>query len=216
MLLNINRLLLPFFIDSSFHRLQSLVLIEPEPNTLILILEELIDLPRFYSLTIEELYYLKDLTEVYRIILALPKLRYCKMSISYSDLCISLPLSADEQLRPLQYLIIDHYCTFNELSTILSYTSQLRYLSFIESYKIDGIIEIISSFISTNIAYLRLRVQHVKFDQFETFIRQIGLKLKVLIFITLSEDIAYCDAHQWEQLIVQDLPKLEKFSLQYY
>jgi hypothetical protein len=28
--------------------------------------------------------------------------------------------------------------------------------------------------------------------------------------------MAYLDAHRWEQLIVQDLPQLEKFSLQYY
>jgi hypothetical protein len=48
------------------------------------------------------------------------------------------------------------------------------------------------------------------------FIRQIRPKLKVLIFITLSEEVAYFDAHRWEQLIVQDLPQLEKFSLQYY
>ncbi len=40
--------------------------------------------------------------------------------------------------------------------------------------------------------------------------------MKVLIFITLSEEIAYLDARRWEQLIVQDLPQLEKFSLQYY
>jgi hypothetical protein len=40
--------------------------------------------------------------------------------------------------------------------------------------------------------------------------------LKVLIFITSSKEIAYLDAHRWEHLIVQDLPELEKFSLQYY
>jgi hypothetical protein len=40
--------------------------------------------------------------------------------------------------------------------------------------------------------------------------------LKVLYWITRSEDIAYLDAHRWEEFIRQDLPQLEKFSLQYY
>jgi hypothetical protein len=40
--------------------------------------------------------------------------------------------------------------------------------------------------------------------------------LKVLNYITRSEDIAYLNARRWEEFILQDLPQLEKFSLQYY
>jgi hypothetical protein len=216
MSLDINCLLLPCFINSSFHRLQSLVLIDPKPNTLMFVLEELINLPRLYSLTIDRLDYFEDLTDIYRIILALPMLTYCKISVTDSDLCSSLAMSTDQRSSPLQYLIMDHDINFNELSTILSYTPHLRHLCFIESYKIDVTIEIISSFITTNLTYLRLRSEDVTFDQFETFIRQTCPKLKVLVFITFSEEMAYLDAHRWEQLIVQDLPQLEKFSLQYY
>ncbi len=120
-------------------------------------------------------------------------------------------MSTNEHSSRLEYLIIDHCYTFNKLSTILSYTPQLRHLSFVESHKIDATIEIICPFISTNLTYLHIRVRHVKFDEFEMFIRQIRSKLKVLIFITLSEEIAYFDAHRWEQLIVQDLSQLENF-----
>jgi hypothetical protein len=84
-----------------------------------------------------------------------------------------------------------------------------------ESNKIDGTIEIISSFISTNLTYLRLYVHYVKLDQFEIFIRRIHPKLKVLVLTISSGEIAYLDAHRWEQLIVQDIPELEKFSLEY-
>jgi hypothetical protein len=216
MSLNINRLLSTLFINSLFHRLQSLVLIEPEPDTLMLILEELIFLPRLGSLTIEQLHHLKDLTDIYRIILDLPMLTYYKISTVYSDLCISLPMSTNEHSSPPEYLIINHYCTFNELLAILFYTPELCHVSFMQSRKIDATIEIIFPFISTNLTYLRICVRHVKFDEFEMFIHHIRPKLKVLVFITLSEKIAYLDAHRWEQLIVQDLPQLEKFSLQYY
>jgi hypothetical protein len=181
-----------------------------------LILDELINLPRRCSLTIENLHLVKDLTDIYRIILALPMLTYYKISTINLDVSISLPISINEQSSPLKYLIINHSCTFNELSTIISYTPQLRHLTFIESYKIDANIEIIFPLISTNLTYLRIHVRHVKFDEFEIFIRQIHSKLKVLIFITSSEEIAYFDAHRWEELIMQDLPQLEKFSLKYY
>src|SRR5271156_4282053 len=135
------------------------------------------------------------------------------MSTSYSDLCISLPMSTNEQSSPLEYLIIDHYCTFNELSAILSYTPQLRHLSFMESHKIDATIGIIIPLIPIHLTYLCIRVRHVTFDEFEMFIRQIRPKLKVLMFSTSSEEIAYFDAYRWERFILQNLRQLEKFSL---
>jgi hypothetical protein len=38
--------------------------------------------------------------------------------------------------------------------------------------------------------------------------------LKVLNFITRSEDITYLDAAKWEQLILQDLPRLKEFEFE--
>jgi hypothetical protein len=216
MSLNFNHLLALLFINSSFQRLESLVLLAPEPNTLMFILNELISLPRFFSLTIEKLYYLKDLTDIYRIVLTLPVLKYYKISAINSDLSISLPISINQQPSTIEYLIIDHCCTFNELSAIISYTPELRHLNFLESYEVPATIGTTLPSILTNLTYLRIRVCHVKFDEFEIFIRQIRPKLKVLNYITRSEDIAYLNARRWEEFILQDLPQLEKFSLQYY
>jgi hypothetical protein len=56
----------------------------------------------------------------------------------------------------------------------------------------------------------------VAFDEFQIFIRQLHPKLKVLMFSTSFEDIAYMDATRWKRFILQDLPQLEKFSLQYH
>jgi hypothetical protein len=127
-----------------------------------------------------------------------------------------MPISTNQQPSTIEYLIIDHYCTFNELSAIVSYTPQLRHLNFLESYQVPGAFGIPLLSKLTNLTYLRIRVHHVKFDEFEMFIRQIRPKLKVLVFIALFEEIAYFDADRWEQLIVQDLPELKNFSLRYY
>jgi hypothetical protein len=209
----INQLASILFIDSSLHRLQSLVLIEPELDTLMTILEKLIYLPRLCSLTIKKLRYFHDLTAIYRLILALPMLTYCKISTLSFNVSISLPMST--QPSPLKYLIINDSCSFKELSTILSYTPQLRHLDFMEPTNMKTAIRMIIPLIPIHLTYLRIYVSHVTFDEFEIFIRQSCSKLKVLMFSTASGQIAYMDAYRWEQLIVQDLPQLEKFSLEY-
>ncbi len=214
MLLDVNRLFSTLFIDSSLHCLQSLVLIEPKQDKLMLILEQLINLPHFCSITIEEIDHLKDLTSIYRIILGLPMLTYCKISIEYSDKSVSLPISTKSS--PLEHLIMNHSSTFNELSVVLSYTPHLRHLGFMESDENNTTIGMIIPLIPIHLTYLCIDVCHVTFDEFEMFIRQLRPKLKVLMFSTSSEEIAYFNAYRWEKFILQDLPQLKKFSLQYH
>jgi hypothetical protein len=216
MLLIFNHLLALLFINSAFQRLESVVLLSPEPSTLMFLFNELISLPRLFSLTIARLYSLSDLTDIYRIVLALPVLKYYKISTSNLPVPISLPISTNQQPSTIEYLIIDHCCTFNELLAIIFYTPQLRRLNFLESYEVPRTFGIPLPSTLTHLTYLRIRVCDVKFDAFEMFIRQIRPKLKVLVFIALFEEIAYLNAHRWEQLIVQDLPQLENFSLRYY
>jgi hypothetical protein len=198
----INQLASLVFINSSLHRLQSLVLIESESNILMAILEELINFPRLYSLTIKELRGLTDLTDVYQLILALPTLTYYKISTMCCNASVSLPISTEPS--PLQYLIIYDPCHFNELSRILSYTPQLRHLDFTESRNIEATIKMIIPWISMHLTYLGIHVCCVTFDEFEIFLRQSCSNLKVLKFGTSSEEVAYMDGYRWERLIVQD------------
>ncbi|CAF1346962.1 unnamed protein product [Rotaria sp. Silwood1] len=65
----------------------------------------------------------------------------------------------------------------------------------------------------SNLAYLSIHLFDAKFNEFETFIRKIYSKLKVLRVIIQSKDIDFIDAHRWKQLILQYLPQLEKFYL---
>jgi hypothetical protein len=156
----------------------------------------------------------KDLTAIYRLILTLPMLTYYKISTEYSNQSVSLPIST--QSSPLEHLIMNHDCNFNDLSVVLSYTPQLRHLRFMESDKNITSIRMIIPSIPIHLTYLCIHVSHVTFDEFEIFIRQLHPKLKVLMFSTSFEDIVYMDACRWKRFILQDLPHSEKFSLQYH
>ena len=215
MLLETNRLLPPMFIDSSFDRLESLCLIEPKQNQVMKILKKLIHLRYFRSLTIEQLDGVKDLTDLYRIIFDLPMLNYVKISLDYFHKPVSLSISTKPSLV-LQHLLMNHSCTFNDLSTILSYTPQLHHLSFIESDNNDRNIEMLIPLIPIHLTNLRIHVSHVTFDQFEMFIRQLPTQLKVLMFSTSLEEISYLDAHRWERFLQEDLPELKTFSFGYH
>jgi len=143
-----------FPIDSSFNRLESLVLDNIEPDILILLLPKLICLPRLFSLTIDTWYALKELNVIYQLVFALPKLRYTKCSASESeqfDITVSLPIVTNKQFSTIEYLVIDHGCTFKELFTIISYTPQLRRLGFHHLSDNDSSIKALSSIILTDL-----------------------------------------------------------------
>jgi hypothetical protein len=52
----------------------------------------------------------------------------------------------------------------------------------------------------SNLTHLYLYLS-VTFDETELFIRKINVKLKILSIEQTTEDIAFLDAHRWEQII---------------
>ncbi|CAF4459519.1 unnamed protein product [Rotaria sp. Silwood2] len=205
-----------FSINSSFDHLESLVLSEIEPTIFIEFLSNLTCLPRLFSLTIDMLYNSTELSDIYQLIFALPKLKYLKCSAEDSDINVSLPFSLKGQFSTIEYLIINHSCSFNELSAILTYTRQLRHLNFAHTNDNNSTIANILPIRLSNLTYISLNVHYLKFDEFTTFIKNLDCKLKVLHFTTRSEDMTYLDANRWEELILKYLPELEKFYFQYY
>lgn len=67
----------------------------------------------------------------------------------------------------------------------------------------------------SNLTHLSILVYDAKFNEFEMFITKIDSKLKMLSFITYSEDIDYLDANRWEKLIMKYFPQLKEFYFQY-
>jgi len=205
-----------FIIDSSFNRLESLALSELDPDAFRSIMVKLPLLPRLFSLTINMCYASRDLTDTYELIFALPVLKYCKFATGDEDLTVSLPIATNQQFTPIEYLVLDHCCTFHELLAITSYTPELRRLKFTHDLDGDRIIQTISPMTLSNLTHLSIHVYNLTFDTFEIFINKLYAKLKFLYVKTDSQDITYLVANRWEHLILQYLPQLERFCLQYH
>jgi len=207
-----------FSIDSSFDRLELLTLTGINPDTFPSCLIQLGRVPRLYSLIINTWNYFNDLQSIYRLIFALPALKFYKFTISEGNNRIyrtTLPMANQTQLSTIKYLDIGHSCSINELAHIVSYTPELRHMKFINNddyYHDMGII------LLPNLTHLSISANDLHFDEFELFIKNMNCMLKVLHFTVRSEykDISYLDAARWEQFILQDLPQLKEFEFEYY
>ncbi|CAF3672309.1 unnamed protein product [Rotaria sp. Silwood1] len=208
-----NRFCSLFSFDSSFNHLESLVLYECQSDLFISILNNLSCL---ISLTLKMFKGLTNLKNVYEITLKLSMLKYYNVLTEPSNLLISIPINIDQQFNFITHLVIENHCNFNNILTIISYTSQLYRLDYTNRNFNDRNIEINSSIKLANLKYLFIHIFNTKFDIFEMFLRKIDSKLKVFSFITRYEDITYLDANRWENLISKYLFQLEKFYLQYF
>ncbi|CAF1303628.1 unnamed protein product [Rotaria sordida] len=125
-------------------------------------------------------------------------------------------MAINNQQSTIEYLSIRHRCTLHELYTIISYTPQLRRLNLRHKLEIDSNIRTILPITLSNLTDFSIYIHHIKFDEFEIFIRKICSKLKILRVNIQSRDITFLNAYRWEKLILQFLPQLEEFYLRYY
>jgi hypothetical protein len=194
--LHIDKFLLSFTINSSFDHLQSLNIQRMEPDLINSFLIHLAGLSRLSSLIIETWNEFENLNEVYRLIFALPMLKYNKFDLCGDESSITLPMATEKQLSTIQHLDIDHSCTFNELASLTSYTPELRRLNFMHIDSDDSDIGIILPMALSNLTHLSMYMHYLTFDRFEIFIKNIYGILKVLRFTTRSEDVTYLNAVQ--------------------
>ncbi|CAF4733727.1 unnamed protein product, partial [Rotaria sp. Silwood2] len=142
----------------------------------------------------------------------LPVLKYFKFSTNNSNLFISLPIRTDQQYSSIEYLVIDHDCTLNEILLLTSYTPQLDHL---RVYKTDKNPQNVPLRNLYNLNSIYLYMYDITFNQLEIFLTKIYSNLKTLL-IKCSNDITYLDIHRWEIIILNYSPELEKFYLNYY
>jgi hypothetical protein len=204
-----------FTIDSSLHHLKGIALNDLKPRLLLSILSNLLTLPQLSTLILNIPDIKKQITNVYRIVLKLPMLEYFKFNAQNSNSFISLPIPTDQQYSPIKALFIHHYCTFNELSNIISYTPKLRCLYCLKNNINSFDTELILPNLLTNLTNLYLFMYEIEYEKFEIYISKIGLKLKTFRCFTLSEDLYFLDAIRWEELIKKYLPQLKEFVFQY-
>ena len=119
--------------DCSFTRLQSIVLRNMNIDKSILPLFYLNSLPHLFSLTIYiDAKWDDNLNNIYRMIFSFSSLKYYKISalLSSEDVHtnIFVPLAMNEKFSTIEYLIIDHCCTLDEIFSMLVHTPRLRHL----------------------------------------------------------------------------------------
>ncbi|CAF0833965.1 unnamed protein product [Rotaria sordida] len=205
-----------FSIDSSFDHLESLIIIDISENILLSLLANLYSLSRLFSLTIDTQHRINDLSDIYRLIFTLPKLKYIKCSSEIYVTCDLLSMATNEQFSNIEYFIIEHPFAFKELCTLISYVPQLRHLTFSGLTDEDINIKVIKSITLSNLTRLYIQIDEISADKLEIFINKLNAKLKVLSLGCTSEDIDYLNANRWENFILNNLPQLENFYFTYH
>lgn len=210
--LSLSRYMKPFLSsftsNSSFNRLQSIVVEDIDSKIIIPFLMSLACLPRLFSFTIYRQNDFGELNNIYQSIFALPMLKYSKVSTYEDATSMILPMIANEQFSPLEHLVIDHSCTLNALACMMSYVPQLRRLYFTDSgYKYSNDLP----FILSNLTHLTLKIYEMKFVKLEKLIKNMNSKLTFLHVDIMSEDKNYLNSARWEKFILKYLSKLDKF-----
>ncbi|CAF3132505.1 unnamed protein product [Rotaria sp. Silwood2] len=212
---NTNQIISSLNIDSSFIRLESLILNSIEPDLLTTLLRKLICLPCIFSLVISTLFTQKDLGDTYRLIFNLQILKYMKYIATEPndfDITILLLMATNEQITSIEYLIMDHPCAMDELFAIISDTPHLQHLKFLSLTSRNVNTRDIKPIPLPNLIHLSIHTySKMSFNMFREFISILNSKIKVLSLTTLVEDITYLDADRWENFILTKLPESEKF-----
>jgi len=205
-------------IDSSFDRLESVVLNGILSETLMLALFHLKSLSHLFSLTMDfhmvEGNYFDD---IYQIIFSFSYLKYNKLSI-WSNLANELfmnPFASvvfNKQYSTIEYLIINHSCTIDELFFIINYVPHLRHLSCQNLRESLDNIDSIQPIMLPNLIYISIINPSITFFEFEILIMKLFTRIKILK-IDLFDDITYLNTHRWEQLIIKHMPQLRKLYL---
>ena len=216
----INQVFTYCIMDSSFTRLQSIVLQNIELCKSILPLFYFKSLPHLSSLTMSfDAAYSYEFNTVYRMILSLPSLKYNKLSVlsgsedRYKNICV--PLAFNERFSTIEYFIIDHPCTLNEIFSLLYHTPGLCRLTcrnVVESLKK---IENVKAIMLHKLTHIHFDMDEVWFDDFEIFMSYLFAPVQVLR-IKYHAGSDYLNADSWEQLIKTRMPHLRTFNYEYH
>jgi hypothetical protein len=187
-----------FIFDSSLNCLESISIDvhDFKNDTFISLLVNFASLPRLFALAIK-CYTDKNLNDIYRLIFALPTLKYNKLNLYGQQQPISLPIATNQQFSTIESLSVHRSCNFNELESLISYTPRLRYLSLYISEENHPSIRTMLPMTLSNLTCLDMHL-FGSFDEAEIFIRKINAKLKILSIKQAFDDIAFLDAHRWE------------------
>jgi hypothetical protein len=160
-----------------------------------------------------------DLNNIYRMILSFPSLKYNKVSmLSCPDdehTNIFVPLAVYERFSTIEYLIINHPCTLNEMLSILYHTPRLCHLTCRNIIESREKIPNVKSIMLYKLIHIHFDMYEAWFDDFAIFMSKLFAPVQVLrIKYHTSSD--YLEADSWEQLIKTRIPYLRTFNYEYH
>jgi hypothetical protein len=211
----INRFFTSIVFDSSFHRLESLVLKDISSNHLIPILVSLTCLPRLFSLDLYVAYKLNNFDGAYRIIFSLPVLRYIKFSSDSYQPLVPLTIATNKQFSTIEYLNIDHSCRLDHFIAILSHTPRLNRLVCRQLIESNVNVERVVPPTLSTLIHICISGCYLMFNKLESIIRKIHSPVRTFRISTYWGE-AYLDADRWERLILQYMPHLREFYFQHH
>ncbi|CAF4146710.1 unnamed protein product, partial [Rotaria sordida] len=202
-------------IDSSFNRLESLILGKIKFNILLSVLRSLSVLSRLFSLTIVASGNIINNDDPYNLIFSLSTLKYIKFSFETIHPPMELWTNNNYQLNTLQYMILDHSCNLSTLLHMLSFTPQLRHLSYRFLYELNQSITNNIEITLPNLTHLSFYECHLSFNQLEIFIKKISSTKLQVLRLTTRKDRAYFNGDRWKQLIIHYIPHLRLFQFEH-
>ncbi|CAF3685603.1 unnamed protein product [Rotaria sp. Silwood1] len=212
----VNDFFIYFTIDSSFNCLRSIVLKDVETSRSSLFLFYLKSLPHLLSLTM----YIDpqldcDFYNIYRMIFSFPCLKYNKLSLcscsQYKYMNIIAPRAINEKFSTIEYLVIDHRCTFYELFTIIQHTPRLHHLTCKKLFKSSNQLGNQNHIRLSNLTHINIDMYEILFDDFTMFMTKLFAPVQILSIKCLT-GAHYLDAKDWEYLIKTRIPYLRRFN----
>ncbi|CAF4880651.1 unnamed protein product [Rotaria sp. Silwood1] len=201
----------------NFIRLETLVLENIQIKYLYKILDNLVYLHKFYSLTISISDYVESLTLIFARIFLLSKLKYCK--IEYQTKNYEEPLFTiliEDDYSPMQSLIINGRFPFDSFGHLLYCLPKLQHLSIDclvqQRFDTEEEEEELSLIQLKYLKYVSLHIDHIEFTRFKKIITEVFHYVQTL-HLTTYYDGAYLNAKQWQKLIVTYMPYLRIFDI---
>ncbi|CAF2463979.1 unnamed protein product [Rotaria sp. Silwood2] len=210
--LNITKYFLDYFSINLFSSLQCLIIYQIQSDKICQLINHLNCLPNFSSVSLYSSDYFENENSIYLSIFRLSKLKFCKLTFPSGGQRIPLPLATD-QCQTLERLILNGHVRLDQLISILSYAPKLYHLSCEYLYGSECTeTDIIR--IPVNLRSICLNLYRVSFNELKLFLSKISFQLKKLR-IKKFNDENFLNAEQWEELIINSMPCLCVFDLQY-
>lgn len=200
-----------YHFHSSYRRLEALTLDQFKMDTFLIILPTLSSLPRLFSLTLTSTDKFQSRNTVFSLLLRLPVLKYCKLSLNLSS-SYSPSFFGTNEISSLEHLILDTKCHLDEINELLGHTPQLQRFSCQLSTSYSSLSGIL--IVPEKLDHVSLQLEDTSFDEFEWFIRPFAHQLRILR-ISAQHEPEFLNADRWERLISEQMPLLQTFLFEH-